>query len=158
MTLTTVNPPVTWLRQTLERHILSLYEADGTTLRPTAQWPGTYTLPTGAVIPAVYVVGSAMVPSTWRIEGIECTIDEVPSEIDSPGSVGGLVQFERWGVRFTNYGTNSGTLMPLSMLDIRRRLARAFPRDRTTYMPRTESTYEAITAQISGAVLNPPIP
>lgn len=158
MTISTLYPPVTWLRQTIERHILNLYEADGTTLRPKTQWPGKYVLPTGVSIPAVYVVGAAMVPSSWRIEGIECTLDDVPFEIESPGSAGGLVQFERWGVRFTNYGTKEGTSMPVSMLDIRRRLARAFPRDRATYMPRTESTYEAITAQISGAVLNPPIP
>jgi hypothetical protein len=154
----TAYPPVTLLRRTLERHILNLFEVDGTTLRAQATWPGTYTLPDATKIPAVYVVGSQMVPPTWRITGIECTIDDVPAEIGGPLSVSGLVQIERWGVRFTNYGTAEGTRMPVSMLDIRRRLARAFPRDRVTYMPRTEATYEAITAQISGAVLNPPIP
>jgi len=157
MTLTAY-PPVTLLRRTIERHILNLYEADGTTLRAQAQWPGFYTLPTGARIPAVYVVGASMVPAAWKVTGIECTLEDVPQEIESPGSSSGLVQFERWGLRFTNYGTTEGTVMPTSMLDIRRRLARAFPRDRVTYMPRTESTYEAITAQISGAILNPPIP
>lgn len=158
MTISTVNPPVTWVRQTIERHILNLYQADGVTLRPSSEWPGMYTLPTGVSIPAVFAVGAAMVPSDWKITGIECTIDDVPLEIESPGTASGLVQFERWGVRFTNYGTTSGTTMPTSMLDIRRRLARAFPRDRATYMPRTEATYEALTAQITGAVLNPPIP
>ena len=151
-------PPANLLRRTIERHILNLYEADGLTLHPLAQWPGSYVLPTGQRIPAVYVVGATMVPPEWKPEGIETTIDDVPSEIDSPGTAGGLVQFEKWGLRFTNYGTKRGTSMPLTMLDIRRRLARAFPRDRVTYMPRTESTYEAITAQISGAILNPPIP
>lgn len=158
MTISTAYPPVSLLRRTIERHILDLYEADGVTLRPANQWPGRYQLPNNTEIPAVFVVGTSMVPSNWRIEGIECTIDEVPSEIDGPGSASGLVQFERWPIRFTNYGTTEGTRMPLSMLDIRRRLARAFPRDRVTYMSRTEATYEAITAQISGAVLNPPIP
>lgn len=158
MTISTTFPPVTLLRRTIERHILNLYEVDGTTLRPSAQWPGSYTLPSAVKIPAVFVVGAAMVPSDWRISGIETTLDDVPSEIDSPGTASGLLQFEKWGIRFTNYGTKDGTEMPVSMLEIRRRLARAFPRDRVTYMPRTESTYEAITAQISGAVLNPPIP
>lgn len=158
MTVTTAYPPITLLRRTIERYILDLYEVGGTTLKPAAQWPGRYLLPNNTQIPAVYVVGSNMVPSAWRIDGIECTLDEVPVEIDSPGSAGGLVQFERWGIRFTNYGTTEGTRMPTSMLDIRRRLARAFPRDRVTYMARTDATFEAITAQISGAVLNPPIP
>lgn len=154
----TAYPPVTLLRRTIERHILDLYEVDGTTLRPSTEWPGYYTLPNKQKIPAVYVVGSQLVPSAWRVTGIECTIDEVPTSIDGPLSAGGLVQIERWGVRFTNFGTKEGTRMPISMLDVRRRLARAFPRDRVNYMPRTEATYEAITAQIFGAVLNPPIP
>ena len=148
--------PVTALRTTLERHILDLYEADGSTLKPQAQWPGTYALPNGNRIPAVFVSGRDMVPSTWDVTGIECVIDEVP-EIESPGSMSGLVSYERWNIRFTNYGTKQGTRLAISMLEIRRRLAQAFPRDRVTYMPRTEVTYEAITASILGPVLNPPI-
>lgn len=155
MTISTACPPVKALRWTLERHILDLYEADGSTLKPQAQWPGYYTLPNNTRIPAVFVAGKDMVPSQWEITGIECVIDEVPGDITSPG---GLVSFERWNVRFTNYGTKQGTRLATSMLDIRRRLARAFPRDRATYMARTEATYEAITVSILGPVLNPPIP
>jgi hypothetical protein len=145
------------VRTTIERHILDLYESDGTTLRPEADWPGYYSLPNGTRIPAVYVVGEAMVPSDWVVTGIECTITDVP-EIVSPGAVGAIVSFERWPVRFTNYGTNKGTRMPVSLLNISRRLARAFPRDIATHSPRTEATYEALTVSITGAVLNPPIP
>lgn len=155
MTISTACPPVKALRWTLERHILDLYEADGSTFKPQAQWPGYYTLPNNTRIPAVFVAGKDMVPSQWEITGIECVIDEVPGDITSPG---GLVSFERWNVRFTNYGTKQGTRLATSMLDIRRRLARAFPRDRATYMARTEATYEAITVSILGPVLNPPIP
>lgn len=157
MTISTSCPPVTDLRLTIERYILDLYEANGTTLKSYKSWPGYYTLPNASRAPAVYVVGASMVPSTWAITGIECTIDDVP-EIVSPGSVGAIVSFENWPVRFTNYGTKEGTRMPMSMLDIRRRLVRAFPRDLVTYMPRTEATYEALTVRISSAVLNPPIP
>lgn len=155
MTISTACPSAKALRWTLERHILDLYEADGSTLKPQAQWPGYYTLPNNTRIPAVFVAGKDMVPSQWEITGIECVIDEVPGDITSPG---GLVQFERWNVRFTNYGTKQGTRLSTSMLDIRRRLARAFPRDRFTYMNRTEVTYESITGSILGPVLNPPIP
>jgi hypothetical protein len=157
MTISTSCPQVRSLRTTIERHILDLYEADGTTLRPQASWPGYYTLPNTTRIPAIYVVGEAMVPSDWVVTGIECTITDVP-EIVSPGSVGAIVSFERWPVRFTNYGTRKGTRMPTTLLDISRRLARTFPRDSATYTPRTEATYEALTVSILGAVLNPPIP
>jgi hypothetical protein len=157
VTISTAFPPVIALRSTLERHILDLYESDGSTLKAYTSWPGYYTLPDTSRVPAVYVTGASMVPSTWAITGIECVIEDVP-EINSPGSVNGVISFELWNVRFTNYGTREGTRMPTSLLDISRRLARAFPRDQVTYMARTEATFEALTARIRGAVLNPPIP
>lgn len=157
MTISTSYPPVTELRSNLEHYILDLYESDGTTLKAYTAWPGYYTLPTNARTPAVYVAGASMVPSNWAITGIECVIEDVP-EIVNPGSVGAVVSYERWTVRFTNYGTKEGTRMPVSMLDIARRLARAFPRDSVTYMSRTEATYEALKVSILGPVLNPPIP
>ena len=155
--ISTSCPPVTALRSTLERHVLDLFEANGTTLKPYTAWPGYYSLPDKSRIPAVYVVGASMVPSNWNISGIECTIEDVP-EITSPGSVGGVISFESWSVRFTNYGIKEGTRITTSLLDISRRLARAFPRDQVTYMARTEATFEALTARIRGVVMNPPIP
>jgi hypothetical protein len=157
VTISTQCPPVTALRRTLELHILDLYQSDGTTLKAYTAWPGYYTLPDSSRVPAVYVTGASMVPSNWTITGIECVIEDVP-EITSPGSVGGIISFESWTVRFTNYGTKEGTRMPLSLLDISRRLARAFPQDPVTYLARTEATFESLTARIRGAVLNPPIP
>jgi len=157
VTISTQCPPVTALRRTLELHILDLYESDGTTLKAYTAWPGYYTLPDTSRVPAVYVTGASMVPSNWAITGIECVIEDVP-EITSPGSVGGVISFESWSVRFTNYGTKEGTRMPASLLAIARRLSRAFPRDQVTYLARTEATFESLTARIRGAVLNPPIP
>lgn len=151
-------PSVRDLRGTIERHVLDLYEADGTTLKAQAAWPGYYVLPNGSTTPAVFVTGKDMVPSTWKVVGIECTINDVPDDIADLGTHSGLVQLERWLVRFTNYGSAQGTEMLISMLDLRRRLARTFPRDQVQYLPRTEATFEALTARISGAVLNPPIP
>lgn len=149
-------PSVVDLRRTIETHILGLYEADGTTLRAEASWPGKYTLPNGTSIPAVYTVGAQMVPPDWTIQGIECVIDDVPEPVNN--GIGSVISIETWPVRFTNYGTSKGTTMGSSLLDIQRRLARTFPRDQVTYMARTEATYEALTARIRGAVLNPPIP
>lgn len=150
-------PPPIWLRKTIEGHILDLYENDGVTLRPYEEWPGHYQMSDGSRLPAVYVVGHQMVPSDWDCRGIECVIDEVP-EIENPGSMSGVVSFERWTVRFTNYGYLSETRMILTLRDIARRLARAFPRDPVTYMPRTEATFESLTARILGPYINPPIP
>jgi hypothetical protein len=90
MTISTACPSVLSLRTTIERYILDLYLADGVTLRPEADWPGYYSLPAGSRIPAVYVVGAAMVPSDWAVTGIECTLTDVP-EIASPGSVGAIL-------------------------------------------------------------------
>lgn len=158
MSATLAYPSVLDVRRTLELHILQLFEIDGTTLKAQATWPGTYTLPDRSTVPAVYVVGASMVPSTWVVTGIETTIEEVPEIVTPVASTSGLVSYERWSVRFTNYGAANGTCMPTTLLDIRRRLARAFPRDQVTYMPRTEASFEAVTAQITGAVLTPPLP
>ena len=154
--MTTTWQPVTSIRRTLETHILQLYDAAGV-LRPENTWPGVYQLPDGTRIPAVYAVGEAQVPSNWTITGIEMTIDDLP-RYSTPGSVGCVLSTEEWTIRFTNYGNRSGTEMPTSLRDIARRLAQAFPRARTTPMPRTEVTYEALTAYIRETFLNPPIP
>jgi hypothetical protein len=157
MTISTACPPVTWIRRSIEQHILDLYEADGTTLRPEVNWPGTYSLPSGSRIPAVFVVGPDMVPKDWVITGIETTLDAVPESDDKP-SYGGVVSIESWAVRFTNYGTDKSATPTATLLDIRRRLTRVFPGDRVTYMAPTEATFEAITVRLRGAVLFPPIP
>ena len=154
--ISTTCPPVTWLRTTIENHILDLYDATGA-LKAPSDWPGRYILPDDSIIPAVYVVGSRMVPSEWNIDGIECVIEEVP-EITNPGSMSGVVSYERWPVRFTNYGYLEGTRMPSSLLSISRRMARTFPSDEAVYAARTEATYESLTVKILGPTIQPPIP
>jgi hypothetical protein len=157
MTISTACPSPRDLRRTLERFILDIYEADGSTLKSELHWPGVYTLPNGSRTPAVYVIGSSTVPSSWNITGIECTIEEVP-EVRSPGSMSGVLSFETWDVRFTNYGKKEGTQMPLSMRDIVRRLVRTFPRASIVPLRRTEATFEAVTARITEPSIHPPIP
>jgi hypothetical protein len=153
--VSTTCPPVTWLRQTLEEHILDILDGNGS-YKP-EPWPGRYELPSGDRIPATYVIGEQMVPSEWNINGIEMTIEDVP-EIVNPGSMSGVVSYERWQVRFTNYGWEESTEMTLNLRDIARRLARAFPRDQVTYMARTEATFESLSVRILGPYINPPIP
>ena len=156
MTISTSCPPVTWLRETLERHVLSIRNPD-LTLKAETLWPGRYELPSGDHIPAVYVIGEAMVPSEWNINGIEMTIEDVP-EIVNPGSMSGVVSYEKWLVRFTNYGWEESTEMRLNLRDVARRLARCFPRDQQLYTSRTEATFESLSVRILGPYINPPIP
>ena len=97
MTISTAYPRVTELRTTLERHILDIFEADGSTLKPYTSWPGYYTLSDASRVPAVYVIGAAMVPSNWVITGVECTIEDsfyqptrccfLDSRITSPAAI-----------------------------------------------------------------------
>lgn len=157
MAISTTCPSPRDLRRTIERHILDIFEADGSTLKSEANWPGVYTLPNKTRIPAVYVVGEDMVPSSWNITGIECTIDD-PPEVSSPGSMSGVVTFETWRVRFTNYGKREGTQMAVSMRDIVRRLIRAFPNASIVTLPRKETIFEAVTARITEPSIHPPIP
>ena len=156
MTVSTSCPPVTWLRNTLEVHILDIRNPD-LTLKPSTSWPGRYELPDGSQIPATYVIGEQMVPSEWNINGIEMTIEDVP-EIENPGSMSGVVSYERWTCRFTNHGWEESTEMRLNMRAIARRLARAFPRDQVTYQSRTEATFESLLVRVLGPTINPPIP
>ena len=62
MTISTAYPSVTELRTTIERHILDLYEVNGTTLKAYTTRPGYYSLPDNSRVPAVYVTGASMVP------------------------------------------------------------------------------------------------
>lgn len=157
MAISTTCPSPRDLRHTIERHILDLYEVDGSTLKSETTWPGTYTLPNGIRTPAVYVIGTSTVPSSWNITGIECIIDEVP-EVEAGGSISGVLVFETWKVRFTNYGKRKSTKMIVSMRDIVRRLIRTFPSASIVPMSRTEETFEAITARITEPSIHPPIP
>jgi len=151
-------PRVAELRQTIETHILGIRDSYGKQKRE-SEWPGKYIIKYATKttsVPAVFVAGEKMVPSNWEIEGIECVIDDVPEVITE--GYGSLISIETWPVRFTNYGYKEGVQMKVSLLDIQRRLAQTFPRDQTTYMPRTEATFEALTARIRGAVMTPTIP
>ena len=39
---------------------------------------GTYTLPNGSTLPAVYVVGPQSVPKEWKVKGLEVTMRQFP--------------------------------------------------------------------------------
>jgi hypothetical protein len=144
------------LRTTIESRILDLYLPNSTTLKPQEDWPGFYTTKEKKIIPAVWVSGERMVPKTYKISGIECVIEDVPKTRNSPYS-GSIISVDRWPVRFTNYGYESGTVMRTTLRQIQRNLSVCFPADESEHNPRTELTYETLTIRISSThLLFPP--
>lgn len=150
-------PSAALLRKSIERHVLDIYLPYTNILKPYTQWPGYYTTGSGAVIPAVWVSGTQMVPSNWGIDGIECIIIEATSSEDRP-MTGSILSVEPWDVRFKNRGFKENTEIPITLQTIRRRLTRAFPGDSVNYMSRTEATLEEISARIKLTSLVFPIP
>jgi hypothetical protein len=82
---------------------------------------GTYTLPTGQKIPAVYVVGEKTVPGEWKVDGLEVAIYEYPEELPRAG-VGVVDMLRQWEVILTQYTPGSQQL-PEAI----NRMARMFP-------------------------------
>jgi hypothetical protein len=90
-------PSSVWLREPIEAYVLKIRDPNTNQLKPPADWVGTYTLPGGQKIPAVYVVGANMVPSDWIIEGIECAINEVPEIAPIASTINGVIDSQSIG-------------------------------------------------------------
>lgn len=111
---------------------------------------GTYTLPSGATVPAIYVVGRHQVPSDWRVSGIECILNNPPVLLDM-GGVGMLAANRIWTLQFRCYDTSKD-------LDAIQLLAfRAWPKARPRHLPQTDNTYEQLTYELSDPVLITPL-
>lgn len=151
-------PSSVWLREPIEAYVLKIRDPNTNQLKPPADWVGTYTLPGGQKIPAVYVVGANMVPSDWVIEGIECAINEVPEIAPIASTINGVIAWETWTVRFTNYGTNRGTKFNTTLLDFCRRMGRLYSNAAQSYQPRTDITYETMIARVRVANLQTALP
>ena len=107
---------------------------------------GTYTRPDSTTTPAIYVVGRQMVPSNWRVTGIECSIQEMPTTQNQP-AVGSIYLTRTWVVTFVNY-SHSTSLYP-----VLEKFERAFPGwVQSTYLPPTDETWERLTLRISDPV------
>lgn len=149
-------PTAKSFRDLIENVILEIYEND--VLKPYTDWPGYYTLPTATIIPAVYVVGKAQVPSTWKVTGIETIISEVPT-VGNPILMRGQTgTVEAWKVQFINYGNAEGTTFPLDMLTIQRRMVRLFRTVSLEHTDRSEIAFEALTARIRRSHFNTRLP
>lgn len=96
---------------------------------------GTYTLPNGQTIPAIYMTGTQGVPADWKVQGLEVTMEEMPRRSPTAG-VGIVVSRMAWVVMLVNY--NGGT----NALDQAvSRLERVFPDATFSPSPETDIAY-----------------
>lgn len=96
---------------------------------------GTYTLPNGTTIPAVYMTGTQGVPSDWQVQGMEVTMEESPRRAPTAG-VGIVVSRMAWVVMLVNY--NGGTN---NLDEAVSRLERVFPDATFSPSPETDVAY-----------------
>lgn len=96
---------------------------------------GSYILPDGSSIPAVYVTGRQGVPTEWQVNGLEVTIEEFPRLSPRPG-VGTFQQRKEWVVVIVNYDTSSDKLVTAA-----ERISRRFPDARLSPTPETDVVY-----------------
>lgn len=98
---------------------------------------GSYTLPGGSTIPAVYVVGRQSVPKEWKVKGLEVTMREFP-ELAPRSPLGGTVKVNQlWEIVLVQYTPSSNTLA-LAM----DRMVRRFPDATPRYFPGDDIAYE----------------
>jgi hypothetical protein len=106
-----------------------------TLLDATPSLIGSYVLPDATKIPAVYVTGRQGVPSEWKVEGLEVTMEEFPRLSPRPG-VGTFQQRKEWTVVLVNYDTSSAALTEAA-----ERISRRFPDARFSVIPETDIVY-----------------
>jgi hypothetical protein len=96
---------------------------------------GSYVLPNGTKIPAVYVVGRKNVPTEWQAEGLEVTMEEFPLINPSP-ALGKFQRKKQWAVVLVNYDTDSNALG-----EALERMAARFPDARFSTRPESDVMY-----------------
>ena len=96
---------------------------------------GSYILPNGTVIPAVYVTGRQGVPPEWKATGLEVVISEFPRVMPSP-ALGKFKRKQQWTITMVNYDTTSSALTLAA-----ERMAARFPDAHFSGAPETDITY-----------------
>ena len=99
---------------------------------------GSYTLPDGKTIPAVYVVGQKGVPTEWKVAGMEVTIRQyaVPKSRAGVGVAHALMQ---WEVMLTQYNPDGKEIA-----DAMDRMIRRFPDATYQFLQGTDISYERL--------------
>ena len=116
-------------------NIAQLRDIITTLLGASPNLTGSYTLPDGSTIPAIYVVGRQGVPPEFKAQGLEVAIQEFPRLNPRPG-VGIFQQRKEWSMALVDYDTSSSKLN-----DAAQRISRRFPDARFSFMPETDVVY-----------------
>ena len=116
-------------------NITQLRDAIVTLLSASPDLIGSYTLPNGTTIPAVYVTGRQGVPTEWKAAGLEVVIQEFSRLVPSP-ALGKFKQRQEWTVIMVNYDTTSSNLSIAA-----ERIAARFPDARFSFSPETDIAY-----------------
>jgi hypothetical protein len=110
---------------------------------------GSYTLPNGTLIPAVYEVGRQSVPSEFKVEGLEVTMREFPQPVvKSPLNAVKVNQL--WEVVLMQYTPSSSTLS--QAID---RIVSRFPDSTPRYFPGNDVAYERCRFVVPDMVIRP---
>ena len=97
---------------------------------------GTYTLPNGSTVPALYVDGRYGVPKDWKVDGLEASVRQYPSRRSRP--LMGMVEMRKaWEVKLSQYSPSSE-----SMDDAVDRILRHFPDTSLTGFPSSDREYQ----------------
>ena len=102
-------------------NITQLRDAIVTLLSASPDLIGSYTLPGGAIIPAVYVVGQKSVPTEWKATGLEVTMRQYPELLPEAG-VGIVSVLQQWEVMIVQYNPDGKEIA-----DAMDRMVRRFP-------------------------------
>ena len=97
---------------------------------------GSYTLPDGKSIPAVYVVGQTGVPSEWKADGLEVTMRQYPELLPAAG-VGIVDLLKQWEVVLVQYNPDGRQIA-----EAMERMTRRFPDATFRYLPGNDVAYE----------------
>lgn len=97
---------------------------------------GSYTLPGGAVIPAVYVVGQKSVPTEWKVTGMEVSMRQYPELLTNAG-VGIAKVLQQWEVMIVQYNPDGKEIS-----DAMDRMVRRFPDAGLRFTPGDDIAYE----------------
>jgi ribonucleotide monophosphatase NagD (HAD superfamily) len=116
-------------------NIAQLRDTITTLLSASPNLVGSYTLPNGSSIPAIYTVGRQGVPTEFKATGLEVTIEEFPRLNPRPG-VGSFQQRKEWTLVLVDYDTSSNKLSEAAQ-----RISSRFPDARFSFMPESDVVY-----------------
>ena len=97
---------------------------------------GSYILPNGSNIPAVYVVGQKSVPTEWKAIGLEVSIRQYPERLPEAG-VGIVSVLQQWEVVLVQYNPDGKEIE-----DAMDRMVRRFPDAALRFTPGDDIAYE----------------